>query len=244
MFKLRRVHLRVPKRTFVTFTASDTIKLTYFDAEALGEPVRLALLLSGTKFDDIRIKFNEWPALKKTIPNGHIPIMTIGDDVKTQSKAMLRWVGGTKSATLYPADKLFDIEEVIGDVEDLQRAFSPAHMVGMRASTYGHPNGFESTAEGKKVTESMRIRFVKQELPRYVKRLTDRISTHGGPYLVAGTEPTIADCVAVPTLRQFTRGHLDYIDPNCLQEYPAIITYIKSICALESIQGRYIDGVR
>jgi hypothetical protein len=32
---------------------------------------------------------------------------------------MLRWVGMSKSSTLYPPENIFDTEEVIGDLEDL-----------------------------------------------------------------------------------------------------------------------------
>jgi glutathione S-transferase len=227
-------------------TMSDTIKLTYFDIEGVAEAVRLALLLSGTPFEDVRVQFSDWPAMKPTTPNGQLPIMTIGGDdanVKTQSKAMLRWVGMTKSKTLYPTDKVFEIEEIIGILEDLQRAYTPAHAIGMRPANFGYPEGFQSTEEGKKLIESMRTKFVKEELPKYVKCLTDKMEQHGGPFLVAGSGPTVADCVAVPLLRSFTRGIMDHVDPACLNAYPTLITYIKTFCALEPVKGRYDNGV-
>jgi glutathione S-transferase len=221
------------------------IKLTYFDIEGVAECVRLALLLSATPFEDVRVSFQDWPAMKPSTPNGQLPLMTIDDDssVKTQSKAMLRWVGMTKSSTLYPIEKVFDIEEVIGDLDDLYRVYMPAQYIGMRPTAFGYPEGYQTTEEGKKLTESMRTTFVKECLPGFMKRLTDKMSKHGGPFLVAGTEPTVADCVAVPMLRGLTRGVVDYIDPNCLDAYPEIVSYIKNFCALEPIKGRYTDGL-
>ena len=220
------------------------IKLTYFNIEGAAEHVRLALLLSRTPFEDHRVAFPDWPAMKPTTPNGQLPIMTLEDGtVRAQSKAMLRWVGTTKSSTLYPQEKLFDIEEVIGIVEDLQRAFTPAQYMGSRPSAFGHPDGFQSTDEGKKLVQSMRQKFIDEELPKFIKCLTDRLEKHGGPFLVAGTEPTIADCVAVPALRAFTKGHIDYVDTNCLEAYPAIVKYIQNFCALEPIKGHYTDGL-
>jgi prostaglandin-H2 D-isomerase / glutathione transferase len=222
----------------------NSIKLSYFDIEGAAEHVRLALLLSRTPFEDHRISWAEWPAMKPTTPNGQVPIMTFEDgSVRAQSKAMLRWVGSTKSSTLYPKEKLFDIEEVIGDVEDMQRAFTPAQQMGSRATAFGHPDGFEKTEEGKQLVQSMRRKFVTEELPNYIKRLTDRMEKHGGPFLVAGTGPTIADCVAVPALRAFTKGHIDYVDTNCLEAHPAIVSYIQNFCALEPIKGHYTDGL-
>jgi prostaglandin-H2 D-isomerase / glutathione transferase len=228
----------------VATTMQNSIKLSYFDIEGAAEHVRLALLLSRTPFEDHRISWAEWPAMKPTTPNGQVPIMTFEDgSVRAQSKAMLRWVGSTKSSTLYPKEKLFDIEEVIGDVEDMQRAFTPAQQMGSRATAFGHPDGFEKTEEGKQLVQSMRRKFVTEELPNYIKRLTDRMEKHGGPFLVAGTGPTIADCVAVPALRAFTKGHIDYVDTNCLEAHPAIVSYIQNFCALEPIKGHYTDGL-
>ena len=227
-------------------TMSNTIKLTYFDIEGVAESVRLALLLSATPFEDVRVPFSEWPAMKPTTPNGQLPIMTIGGDdtnVKTQSKAMLRWVGMTKSNTLYPTDKVFEIEEMIGNLEDLQRAFHPAHYMGMRPENFGYPEKFQSTEEGKKLIESMRTKFVKDELPKYIKCFTDKMEQHGGPFLVAGSEPTVADCAAVPVLRMLTCGFVDNVDPTCLDAYPTIVTYIKNFCALEPVKGRYNSGI-
>lgn len=226
-------------------TMSDTIKLTYFDIEGVAEAVRLALVVSGTPFEDVRVQFADWPAMKPTTPAGQLPLMTVGGDdanVKTQSKAMLRWVGMTKSKTMYPTDKIFEIEEVIGIMEDLQRGFSPAQYMGMRPENFGHPEGFQKTEEGKALIASMRTKFVKEELPKFMKCLTDKMEQNGGPFLV-GSEPTIADCFAVPIIRAFTRGHIDHVDPKCLDAYPAIVTYIQKFCALEPIKGRYTDGV-
>ena len=184
--------------------------------------------------------------MKPTTPNGQLPIMTIGGDdthVKTQSKAMLRWVGVTKSKTLYPIDKVFEIEEVIGILEDLQRAYNPAFAMGMRPANFGYPDGFQTTEDGKKLIESMRTKFMKEEFPKYMKCLTEKLEQHCGPYLVAGSEPTIADCVAVPMLRSFTRGIMDYVDPSCLDAFPKIVNYIKTFCALEPVKGRYNNGI-
>eukprot|EP00529_Nitzschia_sp_RCC80_P039198 CAMPEP_0113493720 /NCGR_PEP_ID=MMETSP0014_2-20120614/28737_1 /TAXON_ID=2857 /ORGANISM="Nitzschia sp." /LENGTH=56 /DNA_ID=CAMNT_0000387591 /DNA_START=118 /DNA_END=285 /DNA_ORIENTATION=+ /assembly_acc=CAM_ASM_000159 len=48
------------------------IKLTYFDIEGAGEPVRLALVMSGAEFEDDRIKFPDWGALKPKTPYGQL----------------------------------------------------------------------------------------------------------------------------------------------------------------------------
>ena len=216
------------------------IKLTYFDIEGVAEAVRLALVLSGTEFEDVRVKFPEWGALKPTTKFGQLPIMTIDNGPqRVQSKAMLRWVGANCSETLYPSDKLLDIEEAIGLVEDLNGAFRPAGFPDKSA----HPEGFFDTEEGKKLIQTLREKYVAEALPKYVKFLSDLIKANDGKWLASKGEPTIADCFAVPILRNFTRGHLDYVPTSCLDFDEVIVDYIKRFCAIESVKGRYNNGI-
>jgi glutathione S-transferase len=93
-----------------------TIKLTYFDIEGAAEPTRLALVLTGTAFEDDRVNFGAWGALKPTTPYGGLPVMAVDGAVHTESGAMLRWVGATFSKPdkqLYPSDKMFELEETV-----------------------------------------------------------------------------------------------------------------------------------
>merc|ERR1712183_50032 len=109
------------------------IKLTYFDIEGVAESVRLAFVLAGVQFEDDRIPFAQWAELKPKTPNRSLPVMTIdGGPMLTQSGAMLRYAASLdKSGTLYPPDKLYDIEQAIGIVGDLIRAWSPCLYVSM-----------------------------------------------------------------------------------------------------------------
>lgn len=80
------------------------ITLTYFNIEAAAEKVRLALVMTGTEFEDKRINFDEWGALKPTTPYGQLPLMTVTSadgTTKTfaQSVAMMRWVARKFDAT-------------------------------------------------------------------------------------------------------------------------------------------------
>jgi prostaglandin-H2 D-isomerase / glutathione transferase len=225
-----------------------TITLTYFDIEGVAEPVRLALLLTKTPFEDHRIKFPEWSALKPTTPFGVLPVMTLEENgpMRSQSKALLRYIGTTYNASpssynLYPADKLLDIEEAIGVVEDMNTSFSPALYIGMNPTRFGHPEGYGKTEEGQAKIRTMREAWITSELPKWLGFLETMLTKNGGTFLVGGDTPT--DCVAIAALRNFTRGHLDYVNPECLAGHPTIVQYIQTFCALPEIQGKYTDGV-
>ena len=221
-----------------------SIKLFYFDIEARGEPVRLALSLAKVPFEDNRVKFDEWAAFKPKTPSGQLPVLQVDDGpMRTQSMAMVRWIGSKYSETLYPTDKMYDIEEAIGIVEDLDRAFSVPRLAGMKPETLGYPGGHGKTEEGKELVKNLRTSFAQESLPKFLDLLTKLIESHDGPFLVAGSDPTIADAVAIPLLRSFTRGFIDHIEPTCLDSHPVIVKYIKDFCALEEIKGRYNSGV-
>ncbi len=42
------------------------LKLTYFNGRGRGEPSRLILAQAGVDYEDVRIEFADWPALKSS----------------------------------------------------------------------------------------------------------------------------------------------------------------------------------
>ncbi|KAG8231881.1 hypothetical protein J437_LFUL009730 [Ladona fulva] len=70
-----------------------TYKLTYFDVRALAEPIRYLLAYGGIEFEDHRVAFEQWPAMKNTTPYGKLPIMEVDGEVIHQSPAMARYLG-------------------------------------------------------------------------------------------------------------------------------------------------------
>merc|ERR1712107_289537 len=69
---------------------SPKFKLTYFNLEAAAEKVRLAFVVNGIDFEDNRIDFATWGALKPQTPWGQLPILEVDGRNWTQSYAMLR----------------------------------------------------------------------------------------------------------------------------------------------------------
>lgn len=231
----------------VVVMAAPKITLTYFNIEAAAEKVRLALVMTGTPFEDKRINFDEWGALKPTTPYGQLPLMTVTNadgSTKTfaQSVAMMRWVARKFDATntLYPADPdiMLEIEEIIGLSDDMAKAWQPALYMGMgRHTSYGHPAEWSEKAE---CVKKLREDFVQESLPKFMEFFTRKLQATGAFF--CGDKPTIADLQILAQLRYFTKGVADHVPADCLSPFPVIMDWMKKMYQIPQIKAWYKLG--
>jgi glutathione S-transferase len=222
-----------------------TIKLTYFNIQGVAEKVRLALVLAGIPFEDVRVSNAEWGAMKLSTPYGQLPLMEIdGGKLIAQSEAMLRYVGSlatAKGIPLYPTsdpDRLLAIEEACGLIGDLQREWRVPVGIGFQDPTlYGYPPDFRGTEAHSAVVKAVRAKFCTEELPKYMGFLSKRLSASGG--FLCGAEPTIADCSLVPVLARFISGGVDHVPRDCLEPYPEVVAYLQRFMAIEAVKEWY-----
>ncbi|TMW63431.1 hypothetical protein Poli38472_002372 [Pythium oligandrum] len=83
---------------------SPQIKVTYFDTAGRTEFIRLAFAAGDVAFEDERVTFADFPALKPTLPLGQLPLLTVDGKVYLQSMAIARYAG--RLGGLYPSDPL------------------------------------------------------------------------------------------------------------------------------------------
>lgn len=212
------------------------IKLTYFDLEAAAEKVRLAFVMTGTEFEDVRIKFDQWEALKPTTPYGQVPILEVDGKVWTQSGAMLRWAGRKGDGSLYPAELMMEIDEVLGLSDDLAGAWRPALFIGMRPANLGHEFA-DDDAKAAKV-KAMREKFVAEDLPRFMTFFSKILEERGNAFF-CGPKITIADLQILPQLRYYTRGVADFVPPTCLDGFPVVTAWIQRMLEVPQIKAWY-----
>ena len=77
--------------------------LQYFDVMGRGQPLRMAMWYTKMEFDDVRVSFEDWPAVKPTTPAGSMPVLTSpwGDKL-TQLVPTMRFIG--HNTNLYSTD--------------------------------------------------------------------------------------------------------------------------------------------
>jgi len=213
------------------------IKITYFDIAGVAEKVRLAFTLGGVEFEDERIQFAQWQALKATTPYGQLPVMVMDGKTFTQSDAMMRFAGRL-TPSLYPIAHALEVDEALGLVDDFIKAWSPSIYIAMKPNIFGYPESFKGTDGNQAVTKAMREDFVANDLPRFLNYFTAKIEAAGGAF-ICGPNPTIADCMLVPELRKFTQGYMDFVPTTSLDGSPAIVAYIARFQALPKVKAYY-----
>lgn len=220
------------------------IKLTYFPIEAAAEKVRLALVMTGTEFEDNRIPFDVFMSeVKATTPYGQLPIMEITSEDGTtqtiaQSEAMMRWVCNSfdTTGTLLPKDpeKALAVDEAIGLLLDFSRAWQPSLYIGMRHTMYGYPEEWPEKAA--KVKE-MRENFLANDMPKFMEFFKAKLDKTGAFF--CGDTCTAADLMILAQLRYFTKGVADHVPGDSLAPYTVVTAWMDRMYAIPQIKAWY-----
>jgi len=195
-------------------------KLTYFDTGGRAEPVRIAFHAAGIDFEDVRIGFPDFMAMRKNLRFNCLPTLEIDGTIVTQSNGMVRYVG--KMAGLYPEDDLQALycDEALGAIEDLLHALTP---------TFG--------LEGDEL-KAAREKLVDGWMTTYVKGLGELIE-RGGDYL-ADNRLTVADLKVAGVTQWLNSGHLDHVPTDLVERLaPALNKHAELVFAHPIVKAYY-----
>lgn len=178
-------------------------KLTYFDTDGRAAPIRIAFHAAGIDFEDKRINFQEFMALRESLRFHCVPTLEIDGTVVTQSNAMARYIG--KMAGLYPEDDLQALycDEAMGAIEDLLHALVP---------TFGL-EGDELKAAREKLVDGWMTTIVKG-----LGELLER----GGDYL-ADNRLTVADLKVAGLVKWLNSGQLDHVPTDLVEQLAPVL---------------------
>lgn len=183
------------------------LKLTYFNSPGRAEPVRMALEMAGVEFEDNRLDFPTFMALKQEgkLPLGSVPVLEIDGFAFPQTAAMLRYVARLGDTGLYPTDAL---EAFV--VDSALDTFNDTLSNSLMASFYE-----------RDVTKKLEMRAAFAEGPMKVifAHAEALIGRLGGPFLL-GSTMSIADLVLAQQVLSIRSGNLDGISVDHLVPYP------------------------
>ncbi|MCX5744527.1 MAG: glutathione S-transferase family protein, partial [Proteobacteria bacterium] len=184
-----------------------TLQLTYFDSPGRAEPIRVALFIAKIPFEDRRLKFPEFGALREqgAFPLGSVPALAVDGRTLVQTSAILRYVARLGQTDLYPADPLAGLI-----VDSALDTFNDTVSHAMT------PSFFERDLEKKL---EMRRALVAGPLALACRYVEGLIEASAGPFLTGATL-TIADLVLGDAVKSYRSGRLDGLSAETLAPYP------------------------
>jgi len=196
-------------------------KLIYFDSPASrGEECRLALYVAGVEFDDVRIKREDWPALKAKTPFGGVPVLEMpGHPPIAQSNAILGLIG--RQHGLHPRDDFEAArhEAVMCHVEDLRAVVGPT----LRMT---------DEAEKKKAREALVASYLLTWAGNAEKQIGD------GPFF-AGAKIHVVDFKLHMAVRWFASGKVDHIPATIFSGFPKVTRVHDAVRDHERVKAWY-----
>ncbi len=197
------------------------LKLTYFDMHAgRGETARIALFIGGVDYDDHRIKFADWPALRDSTPFNAIPVLEVDGVEVAQSNGINRFVG--KLTGLYPTDPLQAAlcDEVMDAVEDASNLLIPTFSI-------------KDEAEKKAKREALAA----GPITLYLTRVAKRLEARGGQYF-ADNKLTVADLKVFLWVRHLRSGNIDHVAKDLPDRVaPLLVAHFERIKAEPKVKA-------
>lgn len=196
-------------------------KLTYFDMDGgRAEPIRIAFHAAGIEFEDHRVSFPEFGAIRDDLRFRCLPVLEIDGEVVTQSNGIARYIGA--KANLYPEDAVQAMycDEALGACEDMLHAM--VHTFGL---------------EGEEL-KAAREQLVEGWLTTFVKGLGD-ILDRGGDYF-ADNRLTIADVKVFTITRWLRSGMLDHVPTDLVDRLaPNLVAHQERVEAHPVVTAYY-----
>lgn len=206
-------------------TAYPNLKLTYFGLPGRGEAIRLILSIGGVPFENEIVSFTEWPKLKPTLPYMSLPVLTVNDQVLSQSSALARYAGAL--AGLYPSN-----DHVAALRVDDFFAYSQE-----TADTY-----LASFKEQDPTKKAALLKYVADnELPLRLTTLEARLESFSQGPFVLGDKVSIADVYLYTQLRWLKSGFFASIDSSVVEGFPRITSLYEAVDNLPQVQAWYAD---
>ena len=189
-------------------------KLYYFDAQGRGEQIRALFRFYQIKFEDIRVRLDQWPIMKfdPKFEYAQLPVLETKGKLISQSTAILYYLG--MQFKCIPTDPMneYEMNNVICAVNDLISTMS-------------------GIAMGSKTPEERNQKFgefFSKTFPFYAEKIENKLRAKGGDkrYII-GTSVSLADfSLAGLAIALFANMDGQMIKKMITEKFPILSDYI------------------
>lgn len=194
-------------------------RLIYFDFPgSRGEECRIALHLGGVDFEDVRVKGEDWPAMKGSTPFGAMPVLEIpGKPPLAHSNAILVLIG--RQHGLHPADAFEAArhESLMCAVEELRHTLTPTLRI-------------TDPEQKRQAREALAANELKTWGSQVERQLGD------GPF-VGGATPQVADIKLYMVVRWLTSGVVDHVPTTVFDHCPKLLRLYRAFGEHEGVKA-------
>ena len=199
-------------------------QLMYFNVPGRVAGLRILMFAIYGKdgWEDRRVEFQDWSAIKPTLPLQFLPVLTLPDGRRVhQAEAIMRWAG-RQVPGLYPADDLdaaLFVDEMMSTVyEALSKAPRPSSVVTAEML----PGLWKEFTEGP-----MRVYF------DYIQK-----QLGPGPFFRSAASPgadednlCIADLALYMLVNYFANGEIPHVSTSYVEQWPGISAHFAAVKA-------------
>eukprot|EP00045_Choanoeca_perplexa_P003607 m.32182 g.32182 ORF g.32182 m.32182 type:complete len:204 (-) comp12135_c0_seq4:87-698(-) len=194
------------------------IILTYFPFEARALPIRLAFHIGGIEFEDRRVSFAEFGAMRDTLPLGQLPVLQVDGKTYTQTMAMARY-----------ACKLANLEAT--DPIELMAVHEISEV--MAECLYKAPSHADET-EKKRLREE----YAGNKMKKLLKFVDTRIAEANKVHAVTDTV-TEADLSLAMIVCMLKNGTFDYVPQDYTDQFPALTRAYDALMAVPAVKAYF-----
>jgi len=159
---------------------------------------------------DERLQFPEFKERKPTLPLGYLPVLSIDEEIFTQTEPMVRWAA--KISGLYPTD--------LKEAMRVDEVCAVAHEV-----LYKCP--FDADEEVKK---AKRLEYAEGRMLQNMSYIDSKLAGSSNGFLLPGGI-SMADLQVYMVVHMIRTGNFDHIEPEYVDRFPNIC---KNAAALDA----------
>ncbi|PAV60686.1 hypothetical protein WR25_14442 [Diploscapter pachys] len=191
-------------------------KLTYFDIYGRAEHIRQIFAVAGQDFEDVRIKKEDWVALKQKTPFGQIPVLEIDGKPLAQSFTIARYLAHKFHLTGKDDYEAAVCDSIVDQYNDFINEVMPYRRVAL---------GFLE-GDKDKLRQDVYIPTIKKHFPLFVSFLKNNKSGFFVGDRLTWVDITLAHAFST----------MDKTDSELMKDFPEVIDHYKKIHSLPKIK--------